>query len=367
TVALLIGLWVQYQYSYDRSLPNYRQVYQARSRFSRNGQKEQMDATCLPLASALVKDIPGIQYAVHTDWIDDHGLVAGKNKVYLPGIMAGDDFFKVFPDLIVKGDLNTALKEDYSIVLTESAAGALFGEEDPMNKPVRIDNTHDLIVKAVIKDIPANSTLRYRYVIPFAYAASISDWTRDAATNWNNNSFATYVTLLPGVTYTQVEPGLKAILDRYAPEGRSSQQEIFLQPMKDWHLYSDFKAGYVSGGFIEYVRIFSLIGILVLLIACVNFMNLSTARSEKRAREVGVRKAIGSQRWNLIAQFLIESLVITAVAGGFALVLTSLALPSFNLLTGCTIAIPWEDRLFWAVIAGYVLLTGVLAGSRPAF
>jgi len=235
TVALLIGLWVQYQYSYDRFLPNYRQVYQARSRFSRNGQKDEMDATCLPLSSAMVKDIPGVQYAVHTDWIDDHGLVAGNNKVYLPGIMAGDDFFKVFPDPVLEGDLNTALKETYSIVLTASTARALFGDEDPINKPVRIDNTHDLLVKAVINDIPANSSLKYRYVVPFAYAVSISDWTRDATTNWNNNSFPTYVALLPGVAYAQVEPGLKSILNRYVPEGRPFQQEIFLQPMKDCH------------------------------------------------------------------------------------------------------------------------------------
>jgi len=366
-VALLIGLWVQYQYSYDRFLPNYGQVYQAHIRFTRNGRKEQMDATPLPLSSAIVKDIPGVQYAAHTDWINDHGLVVGKNKVYLPGAMAEGDFFKIFPDPVVKGDLNTALKETYSIVLTESAARALFGDEDPMNKPVRIDNIHDLTVTAVIKDLPANATVSYQFVVPFAFSSSISDWIRDATTNWNNNSFQTFVRLQPGVTYAQVEPGLKTILDRYVPEGMSSQQEIFLHPMKDWHLYSNFEAGYVSGGFIEYVRMFSLIGILVLLIACVNFMNLSTARSEKRAREVGVRKAMGSQRKDLIIQFLIESLVITAIAAFLALGLTQLALPSFNMLTKSHIVLPLGNGVFWMAMIGYILLTGLLAGSRPAF
>ena len=366
-VALLIGLWVQYQYSYDRFLPNYKQVYQAHIRFTRNGHKEQMDATPLPLSPAMIRDIPGIRYAAYSDWMDTHGLVVGNNKVYLPGAMAEGDFFKIFPDPVIKGDLNTALKETFSIVLTQSAAKALFGDADPMNKPVRIDNTQDLIVTAVIKDLPANSTLSYKYVVPFAYAASISDWNREAITNWNNNSFQTFVALQPGVTYAQVEPGLKTILDRYVPEGKSSKQEIFLQPMKDWHLYSDFKAGFVSGGFIDYVKLFSLIGILVLLIACVNFMNLSTARSEKRAREVGVRKAVGSQRKDLIIQFLVESFVITIVAAFWAITFTQLALPAFNMLTKSRIELPWGSGPFWLAMMGYILLTGLLAGSRPAF
>jgi putative ABC transport system permease protein len=165
-VALLIGLWVRYQYSYDRFLPDYKQVYQAHIRFSRNGHKEQIDATPLPLSPAMVKDIPGIRYAAYTDWMDTHGLVVGSNKVYLPGAMAEGDFFKIFSDPVIKGDLNTALKETFSIVLTESAAKALFGDEEPMNKPVRIDNTHDLIVTAVIKDLPVNSTFSYKYVVP---------------------------------------------------------------------------------------------------------------------------------------------------------------------------------------------------------
>lgn len=157
------------------------------------------------------------------------------------------------------------------------------------------------------------------------------------------------------------------LLDRYVPEGKQFKQEIFFQSMQNWHLYGHFTDGYEDGGFIEYVRLFSIVGVLVLLIACVNFMNLSTARSEKRAREMGVRKAMGSLRRNLIAQFLIESLVITAIAACITLVLTDLSLPSFNLLTGSGMVIPWSSSIFWAVMAAYVLIIGLLAGSRPAF
>ena len=366
-IALLIGLWVQYQFSYDRFYANYKQVYKAHIGFTRNGERLQIDATCLPMSAALKKDIPGILYAAHTDYMQHHGLVYKENKVYLPGAMAEADFFKIFPCVPVKGDPGKALSGTYSIVLTESAARSLFNNEDPIGKDVRIDNEHDLTVAAVIKDVPANSTLQFSFVVPFEYLVQANDWVRKFSTSWNNNSFQTFVALQPNVAYAQIEPKLKGFMNKYVADARQSRSEVFLQPMKDWHLYGEFKDGVVSGGFIEYVRLFSIIGVLVLLIACVNFMNLSTARSERRAREVGVRKAIGSRRQDLIAQFLVESLVITFFAAMVSVLLVQLALPSFNLLTRASVAIPWGNVLFWAAMTGYVLLTGLLAGSRPAF
>ena len=366
-VALLIGLWVHYQYSFDRFFPNYQRVYSVHLRFTRNGERYQMASSPLPLSAALKKDIPGIQYAVHTDWMGNHGLVAGNNKTVLPGAMAEEDFFKIFPCTIVKGSLAFPQKNSYSIVLTQSTAKALFGDKNPIGRTVRIDDKQDLAVVAIIHDLPANSTLSFSFVVPFDYWVQTDAWVAKNLNDWNNNSFQTYVKLKPGVSYAQVEPRLNTILDTYVADNKEYKGEVFFQPMQDWHLYGNFTAGYQDGGFIEYVRLFSIVGLLVLLIACVNFMNLSTARSEKRAREVGVRKAIGSQRRHLILQFLVESLVITAVAGGFALVLTQLALPSFDLLTGNSIAMPWDSAIFWAMTAGYILLTGLLAGSRPAF
>jgi len=367
-VALLIGLWVQYQNSYDRDLPGYQQVYQARLRFIRNGERQQMMATPLPLSEAMRKEVPGVRYAAHTDWMGYHNLAVGDKKLFIGGAQAEEDFFHIFPYPALKGDPSLALKDPYSIVLTESTAHSLFGNDDPMNKTLRVDNRQDLVVKAVIRDLPGNSTFNFNYVIPFSYSIGANAWVKEATTNWHNNSFQTFVALQPHTSYEEIEPKLKALVQKYDPESYTvAREEVFMQPMKDWHLFSEFKNGEASGGFIEYVRLFSLIGVLVLLIACINFMNLSTARSEKRAREVGVRKALGSLRGNLILQFLVESLVITFVAAAVSLLLVQLILPAFNTLTNCHILVPYSSFFFWVLMAGYVMGTGLLAGSRPAF
>src|SRR5258708_6088097 len=178
----------------------------------------------------------------------------------------------------------------------------------------------------------------------------------------------TFVRLRRGVSYAQVEPLLRPLLKKYDPEEwRVRKVELFFHPMKDWHLYSGFVQGVATGGFIETVRLFSIIGLLVLVIAGINFVNLSTAQSEKRAREVGIRKVVGSLRSNLVMQFLVESLVLTTVAFVFSLVLVQAALPAFNDLTGDVLRVPYGSVVFWVVMIGYVGVTGLLAGSRPAF
>jgi predicted permease len=368
-VALIIGLWVEYQYSFDRQLPGHENIAQAHIRFVNNGEPGQMISTAFPVAELLRKEIPEIRYSAHTDWMGNHGLLAGDRKVILSGAQASEEFFKIFRYPVLKGSLNGALEETYSIVLTASTAKALFGNDDPIGKTVRIDNENNLVVKAVIANLPPNSSITLNYVVPFKYYIQAREWVRRAslAGNWNNTSFQTFVTFQPNTDQKQLEPKLAALVKKYNPEGyKQGKQEIFFQPMAQWHLYSDYKAGKQDGGFIEYVRLFSIIGILVLFIACINFMNLATARSEKRAREVGVRKAIGSQRRDLILQFLIESLVITVIAAFIGLLLVQLTIPAFNTLTTSSIRIPWQSPVFWSIMAGYILLTGLLAGSRPA-
>jgi len=368
-VALIIGLWVQYQYSFDRFLPNHENVYQAHIRYVENGEPGQMMATPFPLSGQLRKEIPEIRYVAHTDWMGTHDLLAGDKKVFLSGAQAEEDFFKIFQYPLVKGNLNGALDDTYSIVLTESTAHSLFGKEDPIGKPVRIDNENNLIVKAVIADLPPNSSFGLHYVVPFKYYIQNREWVRRAslAGNWNNKSFQTFVAFQPGTDLKKLTPQLASLIKKYDAEGYAlGKHEIFFHPMTQWHLYSDFKGGKLDGGFIEYVRLFSVIGVLVLFIACINFMNLATARSEKRAREVGVRKAIGSQRRDLILQFLIESLVITCIAAAISLFLVQLAIPAFNTLTTSTISIPWRSPVFWSIMSAYVVVTGLLAGSRPA-
>ncbi len=210
--------------------------------------------------------------------------------------------------------------------------------------------------------------MSFNYIIPFRYYIQTQDWIRQNLTNWNLNPIQTFVALQPNVGMDQAEPALKAIMKRYDHDGYQAERlEVFIHPLKDWHLYSDFTNGVESGGFIEYVRMFGIIGILMLIIACINFTNLSTVRSERRAREVGVRKVVGSLRRHIIIQFLTESLLITLMAFVLAMFLVSIALPGFNVLTTSTISIPWLSAPFWGIMLSYVVLTGLLAGSRPAF
>jgi putative ABC transport system permease protein len=366
-VALLIGLWVYYQFSYDRFLPAYQQAYKARLRYTANGAISVGPATPFPLADALKRDIPGIKYIAQSDWMGPHSLVTGEKKIYPGGVMASPDFIKIFRYPFLKGNRDAALQSTYSIVLTESTAKALFGNEDAMGKAVRIDNTQDLKVTGIIKDLPDNSTMKFNFIVPFSYYTR-NDWVKNDIDNWRDNSFQTFVGLEPNTSYAQVESKIKIIAKQYNPEDyKLSKYEVMLQPIKDWHLYNEARNGVFDGGFIDYVKMFGITGILVLLIACINFMNLSTARSEKRAREVGIRKAIGSQRKDLIFQFLIESVVLSLIAGLISLLLVQLVLPAFNTLTKTIVTIPYTNIVFWMCMISYTTLTGLLAGSRPAF
>jgi putative ABC transport system permease protein len=367
-VGLLIGLWVYYQFSYDRFLPGYQQVYSVQIKYNNNGEINVGQSTPLPLPDALKTEIPEIKYVAQTDWMGFHSLVIGDKKLYKRGAIAGSDFLKIFQYPFLKGNANAALQDPYSIVLTESTAKALFGNEDPMNKTLRYDNIHNLKVTGILKDVPSNSTLQFSFIVPFSYKMQNDNKVKNNLTNWRDKSFKTFIALQSNVTYAQIEPRLKVLMKKYSPEDyKSKKVEAFMQPMKDWHLYSEFENGVATGGFIDYIKMFSIIGVLVLLIACINFINLSTARSEKRAKEVGIRKAVGSQRRNLIFQFLIESFVITFFAFLLSLLFVQFALPSFNRIIGTTLTIPYSNGIFWCIMTGYVLTTSLLAGSRPAF
>jgi len=368
TVALLIGLWVHYQYSYDRWLPDYQRSYQVWMRMSGSGGGWSQSATPLPLGEAIRREVPGVEYVARTDWFGSRSLIAGDKKLYLRGAMADEDFLKIFQFPLKQGNRREILSDPGSIVLTQSTATSLFGNVDPVGKTVRMDNSYNAIVSGILNDIPANSTLQFDFIVPFSHAVQTEAGLRQELGNWRNASWQTFVSLRPGVSHTQVEPVLSRLLKDHDPEDyKIYKSRAFLHPLKDWHLYSDFREGIQAGGFIDYVRMFSIIGALVLMIACINFMNLSTARSERRAREVGVRKAIGSQRRDLIIQFLCESFAITLLAFLFCLLISVATLPAFNTLAGTRITIPWSSWVFWVIMAGYVVLTGLLAGSRPAF
>jgi len=366
-VAFLIGLWVNYQLSYDRWIPGYDRAYQVRFNYSDNGVTRNQAEVCLPLGDALKKDIPEVEHVAQAFDIGQQVMVVNEKRIYGDVQFVGEQFLQVFPFPLLGGDAATALKgPGSSVVITESTAKSLFGKVDVLNKTVRWGRDF-LKVTAVVRDLPRNSSFHFDYLIPFC------DFARDSAikqafTNWNDAYYLLYTSLRPGADVARAEAKARQLVRQYAPQSyATSHREAMFFPLKDWHLYSDFKDGQPQGGLIDYVRMFSIVGISVLLIACINFMNLSTARSERRAREVGVRKVMGSLRGQLILQFLVESLLMTAMAFLLSIVLVQAVLPAFNALTGDAVRVPYENGLFWLIMLSLVLLTGLLAGSRPAF
>lgn len=361
-VALTIGLWAYYQYSYDRFLPGYADCYQVRYRVDVGGEIQTINATSLPLAATLQHEIPEVRYAVHTDYIASHGLAAGRKQVYLPGVAAGAQFLQVFRYPLLEGSATASAADPSSIVVTASTARALFGDQDALGRMVRIDDQRDLRVSGVIADLPDNATLKFAYILPFSYMV------KEENGHWGYNAFQTFVALQPGVDENRIAGRLKTILRRYSPDEYSAvKAEVFLQPMKDWHLYTEFKNGVASGGLIDYVRLFVIIGVLVLAIAGVNFTNLCIARAERRMKEVGIRKAVGGRRIHLVFQFLTESVLLAFIAFFAALVVVELSLPWFSTLTGCSLKLPHTSIAFWGILFAGVLSTGILAGAQPAF
>ncbi|HEY4326616.1 MAG TPA: ABC transporter permease [Mucilaginibacter sp.] len=363
-VALLIGLWIYSQYAYDRFLPGYDQLYQVKLNFYQSGGIQTQNGSALPLVEEFRKNYPEVKYASETDWGGQHSLVIGDKKLDPVGLTVGTDFLRMFPYPMLKGNVNSVFSDPNSIILTESVARALFGDQDPINKIIRIDNKNNITVTGVMKDIPKNSTLQFGYLLPYSYLEQTYPDEKKQRTNWGNYSYPEYVELQPGADAETFENKIKNII---AKHGAIDKIEIVLQPAKNWRLLNQFKNGKAADGFITYVRMFAIIGILVLVIACINFVNLSTARAEKRAREVGVRKSIGSSRRDLIIQFLSESLLLTFMAFLVSMVIVQLVLPSFNTITFGDISVPYTSIRFWCVMLGYVLITGLLAGSRPAF
>ncbi len=359
-VALLIGLWIYGQYSYDRFLPAYDRLYQIKLNFNYNGQIQTQSGSALPVVDALRKNYPEVKYATATDWGAMRSLIVGDKRLTPAGRIVGVDFLHMFGFPIVKGVVFSASTGPNSIILTETVAKALFAGQDPLGKIIRVDNKNEVMVIGVMKDMPANSTLQPSYLLPDTYGQP----DPAAKTQWTNYSFPEYLELQPGTNVAAFENKIRHLLAGHDPQ---HQIDVVLQPARNWRLLTEYKDGKPVGGFIQYVRMFGIIGLLVLVIAGINFVNLSTARAEKRAREVGVRKAIGSLRSHLIIQFLSEALLVTFVALVFAIVLVLLVLPAFSALTGSVVQVPYSSPVFWGLMVGYALLTGLLAGSWPAF
>ncbi len=266
-----------------------------------------------------------------------------------------------FPVNFIKGNPAGAIKDPSSIVLSPSAAAALFGNKDPINKVIRIDNDHDAKVTAVA-DMPENTTLKFDYILPFNY--SNGDIKR-AMGEWKNSSWLVFIQTVPGANIASVERKINDIKIQHDPSDKKIST-YFTFPMSKWRLYSDFENGKNTGGMIEYVRMFSIIAIIILLIACVNFMNLSTARSEKRAKEIGIRKTLGSGKRQLVLQFFFESIILAFIAFVLSIGIVYLLIPSFNTLVDKQLSLDFSQPALWLGAVVIIMFTGIIAGSYPA-
>jgi predicted permease len=362
--AILILLWIQNEMSTDRFHKKGDHIYLMYNR-DKDAQGETWAWPTSPkiLATTLKKDYPEVQDAVRYNNVT-FLLTAGDKKLNKQGAFVDSGFLNVFSFPLLEGNPKDALKGSYSIVLTQKFAKALFGNEDAMGQTVRIDSVNNCTVTGVLKDLPNNTQFNFDYLLPWAYMHKLG-WDDD---DWSNNSINTYTLLKPGSSQTAFDAKIKDItINHTKGTSEASTTEVFTQPMNRAYLYAKSDNGKLVGGQIETVRLFGLIAAFLLLIACINFMNLSTARSEKRAKEVGIRKVVGAQKKSLILQFLGESILISLMAFIVALFLVQISLSAFNQLTGKQLFINYGDPLLWLFSAAFILFTGILAGSYPAF
>lgn len=358
--SVLIMVWIQFEFSVDSQYEKSDRIYAVWRTNVNQGNVLSWDYTPTPYAAALKEQYPEVEAVTHvTEW-DPMVLAVGENSFYEQVSFVDPGFFEMFSFQVLEGNPVEALKSPDNIVLTESVAKKLFGEEPALGKSVKVESELDFEVKAVIADLPQNTDFRFTAFLPFK-KLEVMGWAGDF---WGDNNCRTFAMLAPNTDLAAFNDKFKDFSLRNADIKNTSD---FLFPMSDLHLKSEFENGKSVGGRIDLIRMFGLVGIVILLIACVNFVNLSTAQSEKRAKEVGIRKVSGANRSMLIGQFLAESILISVAAYGLALVMITLTFPGFNQLIGKELSLPFEQPYFWALSLGYVLFTGILAGAYPAF
>lgn len=365
TFAILVGMWIQFETSFDGFHANGDRIAVVKKNTFFNNEKNTQTGIVLPLYDELKDKYPEVKRISRKDWGGSHSLMVGNNKLKKNGTYVDPDFLKMFSFPLVKGDVETALKDPNSLIVTESLATTLFGKDDPIGKIVRIDNKFDIQVTAVAKDPPKNSSLNFEFLAPFEFKIQNFEWIKNAKTQWSNNFLMNLVEIKEGVSMEAFSRKIGPIMVQKDKE-KNKNQTLFLQPMSQWHLYDEYKNWANVGGKIDYVRLFGIIGIFVLLIACINFMNLSTARSEKRAKEVGIRKAVGSQRSQLIIQFLSESVLTTFIAFILSIFLMWMVLPFLKDLGFENIVIDFSSLSLVFFILAVCIVTGLIAGSYPA-
>lgn len=362
--SILILLWVFNELAYDKFIPKSDRLYQVWINASFDGRIDSWTSVPLPTYEAMKTADPNIKTAAIADWGGDHLLTVGETRLRQRGYYVGEEFLTMFEFQLVRGNATTVFSEPNSVVITETLAKTLFKDQDPINQLIRVNNSTDVKVTGILKDVPENSSLNFDLLMPWKLKEQVEQWVKNSKDNWGNYSFQVFVELNDGKNEAAVEA---SIVDMLAKHGQTDiKREFFLHPLTRWRLYSSFKDGQENGGMIDYVQMFSVIAIFILVIACINFMNLATARSERRAKEVGIRKSIGSRRHELVFQFLGEALFISFIAFVIGVLLAELLLPAYNNLVDKQLFIDYASKEFWLFAVGLIALTGIVSGSYPA-
>ena len=358
----LIFLWVEDELNYDAFNTKKDRLYYVRENQKYDTYTATFSSTPGLLGPAIQAEIPGIANTCRMNEDNASKLITiGDKSIYAGGHYAEASVFSMFTLPFIEGNAATAFKELHSMVITEKTAKKFFGnDKNVIGKTVRVNNKQDYVITGLLKDIPENSSLQFEWLAPFQIWFDESEW----AHHWGNNCLSTYVELKPGVHPATVNKVLYDFIQKREPQ---SIARPFLFSMNDWHLRDQFDNGkQTGGGRITYVRLFSIIAWIILLIACINFMNLATARSEKRAKEVGVRKVLGAGKRNLVFQFISEAIFMALVSAIFAVIIIALTLPAFNTLVQKNLSLGLNNPLHLAALLAITLVCGLVAGSYPS-
>ncbi|MEM6698887.1 MAG: ABC transporter permease, partial [Bacteroidota bacterium] len=361
TSAILILLTVNYELTFNKFHENYDEIHQVIANRDFQNQIFTDRNMVLPLAKEIKEKLPQVKNTTMTTHQNSYILTVGEKKIRQEGYTVGESFFEMFSWDFIRGDAQSAITNPTSIVLTQSAATALFGQEDAIGKSIRIDTDREVTVNAIIADPPGNSSFQFEFIMPFNYSDPAIVRAMD---EWYRSSWEVYIQVPTGTDMAALDQSITTLKLERAPYDEVSTYFTF--PMEKWRLYNDFREGENIGGMIQYVRFFAILGLFILLIACVNFMNLSTAQSEKRAKEIGIKKTLGSKRWQLVTQFYAETMILVLLAFIFSIGAVYLLLPSFNLLVDKQLILHLGHPPFLLTCLAIIVFTGILAGSYPA-
>ncbi len=369
TVAMLIGLWMHDELSFDKYHQNYERIAQVMQHAEFNGKVETQTSNPALMGPEIREKFgSNFKYVLQASWQGSYVLSLGDNHVSKQGIYFESDAPAMLSLKMLRGTY-AGLKDPYSIMLSASVAKSLFGDTDPLDKTLKVNRSYDVKVTGVYEDLPYNTSFRdVKVIMPWSLWLIDNPWAKTMENPWGSNFSQTFAQVADNVSMAAASARIKNVkLNNVGKEEAKYKWEVFLHPMSKWQLYNEFKNGVNIGGQIKYVWMFGIIGAFVLILACINFMNLATARSEKRAKEVGIRKAVGSVRSQLINQFFAESYLVVFFAFLLSLLLAVLLLPLFNEVADKKIEILWTSPLFWIISLSFIGITGLLAGSYPAF